>query len=215
MDLGAGPTRKVIRRTSRLCNTHAPPRRDRGCQDTCLYIPLAYVCPSVLSRERLRMALSKVGKNMLERTRRIGQAWVVIYFTDQLLTPCSKYFSGASTLNGTPGGDRWARVLGGQIGWLSEPRHRFEADALGLRMNLKMQTQSTKKSASPTTHHKSHSSPATATTSRQTAKKRAPQVSPYSPASMDTGFVEIGLVQLSQSVKTTNVTHAHTASQTN
>ena len=53
---------------------------------------------------------------MLERTRRIGQAWAVIYFTDLLLTPCSKYFSGASTLNGTPGGDRWARVLGGQIG---------------------------------------------------------------------------------------------------
>ena len=37
----------------------------------------------------------------------------VIYFTDQLMT---RYFSGGSTLNGTPGGDRWARVLGGQIG---------------------------------------------------------------------------------------------------
>ena len=35
-------------------------------------------------------------------------------------------------------------------------------------------------------------------------------VSPYSPASIDTAFVEIGLVQLSESVKTTNVTHTHT-----
>ena len=61
MDLRAGPTRKVIRRTSRLCNprnTHAPPRRDRGCQNTCLYIPVAYVCRSVLSHEHWRMALS-------------------------------------------------------------------------------------------------------------------------------------------------------------
>ena len=65
MDLRAGPTRKVIRRTSRLCNPqnpHAPPRRDRGCQNTCLYIPLAYVCRSALSREHWRMALSKLEK---------------------------------------------------------------------------------------------------------------------------------------------------------
>ena len=34
------------------------------------------------------------------------------------------------------------------------------------------------------------------------------------PASIDTGFVEIGLVQLSQTVKTTNVTHALTDTQT-
>ena len=43
MDLRAGPTRKVIRPTSRLCNpqnTHAPPRRDRGCQSTCFDILL-------------------------------------------------------------------------------------------------------------------------------------------------------------------------------
>ena len=84
----------------------------------------------------------------LERTRRIGQAWAVIHVTDQLLTPCSKYFSGASTLNGTPGGDRWARVLGGQIGWLSEPLHRFETDCSG-SCNLKCELmESTKKSRS-------------------------------------------------------------------
>ena len=77
-----------------------------------------------------------------------------------------------------------------------------------------------KKSAPPKTHHEVHSSPATATTSRRSpatatisrrrATKHVPRVSPYSPASMDPGFVEFGLVQLSQSVKTTNVAHTHT-----
>ena len=174
MDLGAGPTRKVIRRTSRLCNTHAPPRRDRGCQDTCLYIPLAYVCPSVLSRERLRMALSKVGKNMLERTRRIGQAWVVIYFTDQLLTPCSKYFSGASTLNGTAGWDRWARVIGGQIGWLSEPLHRFEADCSGSR-KFKMQTHGKHEKIPP---HGKHTTKSTSAQRPRPPRDRPPRNAP-------------------------------------
>ena len=47
------------------------------------------------------------------------------------MTSCSKYFSGGSTLNGTPGGDRWARVLCGQIGGLSEPLHRFNAGCSG------------------------------------------------------------------------------------
>ena len=65
MDLRAGPTRKVIRRTSQLCNpqnTHAPPRRDRGCQNTCLYIPFAYVYCSGLSRKQWQLALSKLEK---------------------------------------------------------------------------------------------------------------------------------------------------------
>ena len=48
--------------------------------------------------------------------------------TDQLLTPI---FSGGSKLNGTTVGDRWARVLCGRIGWLSEPLHRFDADCPG------------------------------------------------------------------------------------
>ena len=61
--------------------------------------------------------------------------------------------------------------------------------------------------AAPKTHDEIHSSPATATTSRRGATKHVPRVSPYSPTSIDPGFVEIGLVQLSQSVKTTNVTH--------
>ena len=63
--------------------------------------------------------------------------------------------------------------------------------------------------AAPKTHHEIHSSPATATTSRRRATKHVPRVSPYSPASIDPEFVEIGLVQLSQSVKTTKATHTH------
>ena len=61
--------------------------------------------------------------------------------------------------------------------------------------------------APPKTHHETHISPATATTSQQRTTKRVPRVSPYSPASIDAGFVEIGLLQLSKSIKTTHVTH--------
>ena len=71
-----------------------------------------------------------------------------------------------------------------------------------------------KKFAPPKTHHEIHSSPATATTSRRLAAKHVARVSPYSTASIDPGFVEIGLVQLSQSVKSTNVTHTLTDTQT-
>ena len=53
-------------------------------------------------------------------------------------------------------------------------------------------------SAPPKTHHEIHSSPATATTSRRRASEQIPRVSPYAHASIDPGFVEIGLVQLSQ-----------------
>ena len=73
----------------------------------------------------------------------------------------------------------------------------------------------TGKSAPPKTHHEIHSSPATASNSRRHARKHVPRVSPYSPASIDPEFVEIGLVQLSQSVKTTNVTHTDRHRQTN
>ena len=67
----------------------------------------------------------------------------------------------------------------------------------------------------PKTHHESHISPATASNSRRHARKHVTRVSPYCPASIDPGlFVEIGLVQLSQSVKTTNVTHTLTDTQT-
>ena len=74
----------------------------------------------------------------------------------------------------------------------------------------KIEKKCTKKSSPPKTHHEIYSSTATATTSRRRPTKHAPRLSPYSPASIDPGFVEIGLVQLSQSVKTTNVTHTHT-----
>ena len=55
--------------------------------------------------------------------------------------------------------------------------------------------------APPKTHHVIYSSPATATNPRRRAAKHVPRVSTYSPASIDTGFVKIGLVQLLQSVK--------------
>ena len=58
-----------------------------------------------------------------------------------------------------------------------------------------------KNPAAPATHHEIHSSPATATISRRRATKHVSRVNPYSPASsIDPGFVEIGLIQLSQSV---------------
>ena len=58
----------------------------------------------------------------------------VSYCTDQLLI---LNFSGGNTLNGTYGGNRWARVLCGQISWLSEPLHRDDRDCSGCT-NLKM-----------------------------------------------------------------------------
>ena len=60
------------------------------------------------------------------------------------------------------------------------------------KKNRKKKTE--KKSAPPKTHHEIHSSPATASNSRRHARKHVPRVSPYSPASIDPGFVEIGLV---------------------
>ena len=67
-----------------------------------------------------------------------------------------------------------------------------------------------KKNTEKKTNHEIHSSPATASNSRRHARKYVPCINPYSPPSIDPGFVEIGLVQLAQSVKTTNDTHAHT-----
>ena len=78
----------------------------------------------------------------------------------------------------------------------------------------KKKRQQRRNPAAPKTHHEIHSSSATATTSRRRAKKHVPRVSPYSPASIDRGFVEIGLVQLSQPVKTTNECYTYTHRRT-
>ena len=134
------------------------------------------------------------------------------YCTDQLLTP---NLLGRSTLNGTPGVDRWARVLGRQIGCLSDPLRRVHAGCSETGYTNEIENVNTwkareKKISPPKTHRETHISPATATNSRRCAKKSIPRVSPYSPASIDPGFVQIGLVQFSQSVKTTNVTHTPT-----
>ena len=67
-------------------------------------------------------------------------------------------------------------------------------NAVCVRRKKKSGEKSTKKFAPPKTHHESHSSPATATNSRQRATKHVPRGSPYSCASViDPGFVEISL----------------------
>ena len=87
---------------------------------------------------------------------------------------------------------------------LAAARVRSERKNISEKKNMKNR-------ASPKTHNESHSSPATATTSsRRHVMKHVPRVRPHSPASIDAEFVEIDLVQLSQSEKTTNVTHVHT-----
>ena len=67
--------------TARLCcnpqSTHAPPRRDRGGQNTCLDIPLAVVCRSSLARKQSRLALPKLEKKIKvgkleDQTGRLG-----------------------------------------------------------------------------------------------------------------------------------------------
>ena len=104
-------------------------------------------------------------KSCLDCTREVeGQTgWLgcVISFTDQLMTP---YFSGGSTLNGTTGGDRWARVPGGQIGYLSEPLHRLDAECSG-STSLKMQTHG---------KHEKISSPIKHTTKSTSAQRPRP-----------------------------------------
>ena len=65
----------------------------------------------------------------------------------------------------------------------------------------------TERSGAPKTQDENHSSPTTAIDSRRRATNHVLRVSLFPPSSIDPGFVEIGLVQLSQSVKTTNVTH--------
>ena len=75
------------------------------------------------------------------------------------------------------------------------------------RKNKSGKKKKPEKSAAPKTHNEIDSSPATTTNSRHRATKHVTRVSAYCPASIDPGFVVIGLVQLSQLVKTTNVTH--------
>ena len=77
--------------------------------------------------------------------------------------------------------------------------------ATGRLRSKKKKVKKKRNPAAPKTHHEIQSSPATATTSERRATKHVLRVSPYSPAPIDPGFVEIGfVVQLSQSLKTTN-----------
>ena len=84
-----------------------------------------------------------------------------------------------------------------------------------VRRKKKSKKQNTeKKSAPPETHHEIHSSPATASNSGRHARKHVPRVSPYSLVCIDPEFVEIDVVRLSQSIKTTDLTHTLTDTQT-
>ena len=87
--------------------------------------------------------------------------------------------------------------------------------AAGRVCSKKKQNEEKTNPAAAKTHHQIHSSPTTATTWRRCEVKHVLRVSPYSPASIDPGFVEIDLVQLSQSIKNTNVTHTETNGHTN
>ena len=71
-----------------------------------------------------------------------------------------------------------------------------------------------KKSAPSKTHHEIHSSPATATASRRHETKHVPRVSLYSPASIDPGFVEIGLVQTALAIRNNDECYTYTDRQT-
>ena len=90
---------------------------------------------------------------------------------------------------------------------VNEARRPHTCSRPCVRRKKKAEKKTRKNPAAPKTHHDSHSNPATATISRRRATKHVPRVRPPSPASIDPGFVEIGLVQLSQSVKTTNIRH--------
>ena len=205
MNLRAGSTRKLIcldmpsqqpteqPRTfpprSRV-SEHMPPR------PSCVCLPECSV-----SRGRATGALE--ARKYVEAIRLA--AWAVSYCTDQLMTP---YFSGGSTINGTPGGYRWARVLGGQISWLSVPLHRVDLDCSG-STNLKMQTPGKHEKIPP---HPKHTTKSTAARRprppRDGARRNTSRVLAHiRPLPWISGLT--GLVQLSQSVKTTNVTHTH------
>ena len=125
-------------------------------------------------------------------------------------------FSGGSTLNGTSGGDRWARVLGWQIGWLSDPLRRVHAGCSETGSTNEFENANSWKARekirptenTPRNPHQPHDRDQLDT---PRDKKKAPRVGPYSPAYMDPGFMEIGFVQLSQSEKTTNsMSHTYT-----
>ena len=77
---------------------------------------------------------------------------------------------------------------------MNEARGGLILAAGRVRSKKKKMKKTPEKSAPPETHHEIHSRPATASNWRRNATKHVPRVSPYSPASIDPGFVEIGLV---------------------
>ena len=65
-------------------------------------------------------------------------------------------FSGGTTLNGTPCGDRWARVLGGQIGWQSDPLRRVHARCSEIRSTNESENANSWKARKTISPHAKH-----------------------------------------------------------
>ena len=86
-------------------------------------------------------------------------AWAVSYFTDHLMTP---YFSGGRAINGTPGGDRWARVLGGEIGWLSDLLRRVHGGCSETEFTNEFENANSWKARQKNSPHPKHTTKSTA-----------------------------------------------------
>ena len=137
----------VISLACPVCNPHstnAPSRRDWGCQNTCLDVPLAYVYRSFLSREQMRLALSKLEKNLLRLHSLVGSK--IRLAGRELLYVLNNCWRLISQL----GAHYTVRLvgIGGRefsVGRLAGYRILFAESALaalrlGQRMNFKMQT---------------------------------------------------------------------------
>ena len=152
-------------------STHFPPGSPES-EHVRLYPSCAFY-KSVLSREQTRLARSNLKKSLL-RLPSWGRRsdWALRYCINQLLTP---HFPGGSTLNGTPGGARWVRVLCGQSGWLSEPLHRVDADCSGCT-NLRMQTHGKEEKIPP---HRKHTTKPTSAQRPRPPRDGAQKIMPH------------------------------------
>ena len=111
-------------------------------------------------------------------TRGVKDHWLAVsYCSDQLLAP---NFSGGSTLlNGTPGGDKWARVLGGQIGWLSDPLRRVHGGCSETEFTNEFENANSWKARQKNPPHRKHTTKFTASwrprPTRDGARRNTPQ----------------------------------------
>ena len=118
----------------------------------------------------MRLAVSKLENNLLRLHSLVGSkiklaSWALSYCTGQLRIPWEHTKRCACF------GDRWARVFCGQIGWLSDPLRRVDADrCLGLSQpsvvysctHLKLQRGCQKRQRSVPPHREHTTNPTTA-----------------------------------------------------